>query len=52
MDSEETKYWIHKDGWFYQGDKLKGAREATDEEIQAVMDKNKEEQESTEEDSK
>ncbi|ENO8554341.1 hypothetical protein ACTJ5H_002655 [Yersinia enterocolitica] len=34
----ETKFWVHQEGWIYVGDKIKGARVATQEEIDAHMD--------------
>lgn len=36
----ETKYWIHSDGGIYVGDKIKGAREATKEEIDKHLSEN------------
>ncbi|EON3357412.1 hypothetical protein AB9H26_06685 [Yersinia enterocolitica] len=29
----ETKFWIHQEGWIYVGDKIKGARAATEAEV-------------------
>lgn len=37
MEVEELKFWIHPEGWIYTGDKLEGARAATEEEITAHL---------------
>lgn len=37
MADNETKYWIHSEGWLYQGDQLEGARAATKGEISEHM---------------
>ncbi|EKN3946594.1 hypothetical protein RSJ44_003696 [Yersinia enterocolitica] len=33
----ETKFWMHPEGWIYVGDKIEGARAATQEEIDTHM---------------
>ncbi|EPP1017526.1 hypothetical protein ACULX4_004114 [Yersinia enterocolitica] len=33
----ETKFWVHPEGWIYVGDKIEGARVATQEEIDTHM---------------
>lgn len=32
-NTHKTEYWIHADGWIYQGDQIEGARAATEEEL-------------------
>ncbi|MFQ6256128.1 hypothetical protein ACLMPK_01265 [Yersinia enterocolitica] len=34
----ETKFWVHPDGWVYVGDEMKGARAATQAEIDEHLD--------------
>lgn len=31
-------FWVHSEGWIYIGDKIEGARAATEEEIAAHLD--------------
>ncbi|GAB7215773.1 hypothetical protein [Dickeya oryzae] len=33
MTQPVQHFWVHPDGWIYIGDKIEGARAATDEEI-------------------
>lgn len=35
QDMQPVEYWIHPDGFIYTGDKIEGARAATDDEIAA-----------------
>ncbi|WP_404273581.1 hypothetical protein [Yersinia similis] len=34
----KTKYWVHKDGWIYVGDKIEGARAAKKGEIDTHLE--------------
>lgn len=36
----DTQFWIHPDGWIYTGDRIEGARAATEEEISEHLAKN------------